>query len=86
MSEANPAGRTSRCHQPGCSKQPGWWTRPHYFARRMVNGPFLSPRRCGLRGHDTGITVEFQRENSLPDEDLDVRSHYVEVETIDAAG
>ena len=33
-----------------------------------------------MRGHDAGITVEFQRENSLPDEDLDVWSHYVEVE------
>lgn len=39
-----------------------------------------------LRGHDAGITVEFQRENSLPDEDLDVWSHYVEAEMGDSAG
>ena len=39
-----------------------------------------------LRGHDAGITVEFQRENSLPDDELDVWSHYVEVEMTDAEG
>ena len=38
-----------------------------------------------LRGHDAGITVEFQRENSLPDEEVDVWTHYVETEMTDPA-
>jgi molecular chaperone DnaK len=33
-----------------------------------------------VRGHDAGITIDLERENSLPDEDLDVWSHYVESE------
>jgi molecular chaperone DnaK len=39
-----------------------------------------------LRGHDAGITVAFQRENSLPDEEVDVWSHYVATEMDDAPG
>jgi molecular chaperone DnaK len=39
-----------------------------------------------LRDHDAGVTVEFQRENSLPDDDLEVWSHYVETEMTDPAG
>jgi molecular chaperone DnaK len=38
-----------------------------------------------LKNHDAGITVDFQHENSLPDEELDLWSHYVETEMSDAA-
>jgi molecular chaperone DnaK len=33
-----------------------------------------------LKNHDAGITVDFQHENGLPDEEVDVWSHYVETE------
>jgi len=47
------------------------------------NGRLQVDARLG--GYDAGITVAFQRENSLPDEDLDVWSHYVEVEMTEPA-
>src|SRR5205823_3434977 len=31
-----------------------------------------------LKGHDAGITTDFQRENSLPDDDLEMWAHYVD--------
>jgi molecular chaperone DnaK len=34
-----------------------------------------------LKGHDAAITTDFLRENSLPDEDLEMWAHYVEEET-----
>src|SRR5262249_55361020 len=33
-----------------------------------------------LKGHRAGITTDFQRENSLPDEDLEMWAHYIEEE------
>jgi hypothetical protein len=33
-----------------------------------------------VKGHDVGISTQFIRENSLPDEDLDMWSHFVEDE------
>ena len=36
-----------------------------------------------LRGHDSGIATDFQRENSLPDEELDVWSQFIETELTD---
>ena len=33
-----------------------------------------------VKGHDAGISTQFIRENSLPDEDLDMWSHFVEEE------
>jgi molecular chaperone DnaK len=38
-----------------------------------------------LRGHDAGISIEFQRENSLPDEELDAWSHLIESELADSS-
>ena len=37
-----------------------------------------------LKGHSAGVTTEFQRENSLGDEDLDAWSHLIESELADA--
>jgi molecular chaperone DnaK len=33
-----------------------------------------------VKGHKAGITTDFQRENSLPDEDLEMWAHYVDEE------
>jgi molecular chaperone DnaK len=33
-----------------------------------------------VKGHNAGIVTDFQRENSLPDEDLEMWAHYVEEE------
>jgi molecular chaperone DnaK len=39
-----------------------------------------------LKGHDTGITTEFQRENSLEDAEMQAWSYLVESELADSAG
>jgi hypothetical protein len=38
-----------------------------------------------LKGHKLGVTADFERENRLPDEDLDMWSHYVDEELPDVS-
>ena len=33
-----------------------------------------------VKGYEAGVTTDFTRENSLPDEDLELWAHYVEAE------
>jgi molecular chaperone DnaK len=36
-----------------------------------------------VKGHDAGVTIEFERENSLPDDELETWSHLIESELSD---
>jgi molecular chaperone DnaK len=54
----------------------GWPVRVSYTYE--TNGRLHVTAR--LEGRDAGVTTDFLRENSLPDEDLELWRHYVEKE------
>ena len=43
-------------------------------ARRRIHSP-------SSHAYDASVTTDFERENRLPDEDLDMWAHFIEEET-----